>query len=242
VADMRICDLIPDPEALLALEPEELAGVVLQYLNSLEENSPSFNRCNFGLWKRVEGYPEEHIEAICRALMEAWIYLEREGLLVPKPGSDSWFIISRRGKKLATPEDFQNYRKGNLLPRGLLHPRIAQKVWATFLRGDYDTAVFQSFKEVEVRVRAAAGFALTEIGTALMRKAFDPGGPLADKEASDAEQKALAHLFAGSIGLYKNPSSHRAVALEAGETVEIIMLASHLLSIVEKRSNILNQK
>jgi len=234
---MRICDLIPDPEALLALEPEELAGVVLQYLNSLEEDSPSFNRCNFSLWKRVEGYPEEHLEAICRALMEAWIYLEREGLLVPKPGSDSWFIISRRGKKLTTAEDFQKYQKGNLLPRGLLHPRIAQKVWATFLRGDYDTAVFQAFKEVEVCVRTAAGFAPTEIGTALMRRAFDPGGPLAVKEAPNAEQKALAHLFAGSIGLYKNPSSHRAVDLEAGETVEIIMLASHLLSIVEKKAS-----
>jgi len=234
---MRICDLIPDPEALLALEPEELAGVVLQYLNSLEENSPSFSRYNFSLPERVEGYPREYRQTICRALIEAWVYLEREGLVVPKPGSEGWFFISRRGKKLATPEDFQNYRKGNLLPRGLLHPRIAQKVWATFLRGDYDTAVFQSFKEVEVCVRAAAGFASTEIGTVLMRKAFEPGGPLADKEAPDAEQKALAHLFAGSIGLYKNPSSHRTVSLEPDETVEIIMLASHLLSIVEKRSS-----
>ena len=27
--------LIPDPEVLLALEPEELAGHVLEYLNSL---------------------------------------------------------------------------------------------------------------------------------------------------------------------------------------------------------------
>jgi uncharacterized protein (TIGR02391 family) len=239
---MRICELIPDPEALLALEPEELAGVVLQYLNSLEENSSSFSRYNFSLPERVEGYPKEYHQTICRALMEAWVYLEREGLLVPKPGSEGWFIISRRGKKLATPEDFQNYRKGNLLPRGLLHPRIAQKIWATFLRGDYDTAVFQSFKEVEVCVRVAAGFAPTEIGTALMRKAFEPGkGPLADIGVPSAEQDALAHLFAGSIGLYKNPSSHRAVDLEAGETVEIIMLASHLLSIVEKRSSILSQ-
>ena len=31
---MSTHSIIPDPEALLALEPEELAGVILEYLNS----------------------------------------------------------------------------------------------------------------------------------------------------------------------------------------------------------------
>jgi hypothetical protein len=34
-----------------------------------------------------------------------------------------------------------------------LHPSNTTRVNATFLRGDYDTAVFQAFKEVEVAVR-----------------------------------------------------------------------------------------
>ena len=235
---MRICELIPDPEALLALEPEELAGVVLQYLNILEENSGSFNRYNFSLPGRAQGYPEEYHERICRVLMEAWVFLEHEGLLVPKPGSDGWYVISRRGKKLVTPEDFEKYRKANLLPRRLLHPRIAQKAWATFLRGDYDTAVFQAFKEVEESVRAAARYGATEYGVDLMRKALRPEeGPLTDKKAPLSEQEALSHLFAGSVGLYKNPSSHRTVNMEPVETVEVLMLASLLLSIVERRSS-----
>lgn len=229
--------LVPDPEAVLALEPEELAGVVLQYLNSAGPNSGQLNRYNFSLPHTVQGYPAEYQDRISRALMEAWVWLEREGLLAPKPGSQGeWVFVTRRGQQLATPEDLQAHRRGNLLPRQLLHPRLAQKVWASFLRGDYDTAVFQAFKEVEVRVREAGGFSETDLGVALVRRAFDPAaGPLTDTAAPLAEREALAHLFAGAIGSYKNPHSHRNVSIEPQEAVEMIMLASHLLGIVDRR-------
>lgn len=236
---LSIYSLIPDPKTLLSLEPEELAGVVLQYLNSLSQDERGqLNRFNFSLPPTVQEYPLEYQDQISRALMEAWVWLEREGLLAPQPGSQGeWVFITRRGRQLTTAEDLRRYRRGNLLPKGLLHPRLAQKVWASFLRGDYDTAVFQAFKEVEVRVREAGGFRDTDIGVALMRKAFKPAkGPLSDHSAPAAEQEALSHLFAGAIGSYKNPHSHRSVTIEAEEAVEMIMLASHLLSIVDKRA------
>jgi hypothetical protein len=37
--EVTIRQLLPDADALLALAPEELAGVVLQYLNSLSHSS-----------------------------------------------------------------------------------------------------------------------------------------------------------------------------------------------------------
>ena len=176
---MSIYSLVPDAKALLNFEPEELAGVLMEHLNSLPPSEQrGLNRYNFGLVHTVQEYPQDQREELSQALMEAWVWLEREGLLVPRPGSEGgWMVISRRGRQLRTRDQVDSYRRANCLPRQLLHPRIAQKVWASFLRGDYDTAVFQAFKEVEVRVRDAAACADTDLGVGLMRKAFGERGP-----------------------------------------------------------------
>ena len=234
---MSLYSLVPDAKALLELEPEELAGVLVEYLNSLSTSEQrQLNRYNIGLPHTVQEYPQDQQKELSQALMEAWVWLEREGLLVPRPGKrDGWVVISRRGQQLRTRDQVDAYRRANWLPRQLLHPRIAQKVWASFLRGDYDTAVFQAFKEVEVEVRKVAKCADADIGVPLMRKVFREGGPLADAVALKAEQQALADLFAGAIGSYKNPHSHRSVTIESTEAAEMIVLASHLLGIVDKR-------
>lgn len=119
---------------------------------------------------------------------------------------------------------------------------FAEKVVPLFRRGGHDAAVFQAFREVEVAVRTTAnakgaGYANSEVRTTLMRKAFYPDtGPLAEKALVPAEREGEMHLFAAAIGHAKNPTSHRDVALTAPEAARLIMFASHLFDIVERRA------
>lgn len=232
--------VIPEPESLLELAPEELGGIVLQYFNSLPnvESKEMLNPDVFCAEIGVQGYPQEKREVISMALMEAWVWLEREGLVARQPGNfiGRQYFITRRGKTLKSKDDFESFRYANLFPQSILNPVIAQKVRPAFLRGEYDTAVFQAFKEVEVAVRSAGGYPDTLFGTNLMRTAFNKeNGNLTDGSLPEAERDAMAHFFAGAIGLYKNPQSHRHVMIkEPRETVELIILASHLTNLVEK--------
>lgn len=103
-------------------------------------------------------------------------------------GHNGWFVHGRRARAaLEHPEQFVAYNKAAAFPRELLHPSIAERVWAALARGDYADAVFLSFRTVEESVRKAGGYADTEIGVDLMRKAHCVG--------SKVDRSALLNSF-----------------------------------------------
>ncbi|MDQ0212571.1 TIGR02391 family protein [Arthrobacter bambusae] len=181
---------------------------------------------------------EPDANQLAARVAEAWAWLEAHGMLA-------------RDYDSATNAPWQ--RPTALAREMLANPGVLDKVWAAerlagdldtvlssamtnFSLGDYETASFAAMKAVEVEVRRAAALPNDLLGVKLMRKAFSPDdGALRDPDAERGEQQATADLFAGAIGLYKNPASHRTVEFDDPvEAAEVVQLADLLLRIVHR--------
>lgn len=202
--------------------------------------SPNFNNLIQGI-RNAGGYGEPRpadLDTLLERLSDAWSWLESHALIGPSsmnPQTGNWQRVTSQGAAL------------------LKDPKAASKVWAVerlagdldpalssarsnFALGDYETAAFAAMKTVEVAVRNAAGLPNELLGVNLMRKAFSPkDGALRDPDAERGEQQATADIFAGAIGVYKNPASHRTVKFDDPmEAAEVIQLADLLLRIVHR--------
>ncbi len=240
----HLAALIPDAEALLALEPEELGAKLLFIYRQHGGREFHFGNLIAELPGGMTGRPpyarDQHGQ-INRAIREAAAWLEAQGLLIPADGTNGtngWKELSRRAYKFQDAWEFATYIAARRLDRTSLHPAIRERVWAAFMRNEFDTAAFLAMKAVEVPVREAGDFEDGVLGVKLARASFDvDAGPLTDQEAERGERQGMSDLFAGALAVFKNPQSHRQVDLtDPVEATEIVMLANMLLRIVDRRA------
>ncbi len=233
--------IVPDPQTLLALDTPEAALVLLQNLAEGNEGSSPMRPVLMGnffnpVGSPVNSYPAQFREAITEHLIMAWQWLLRENLLIPAPGNTAgWVCVSSRGHKAVTKEAFDKYRHAALLPQGMLHPSISATAFSAFLRGQYDIAIFAAFRALENMVREVCKYPSQAVGVKLMRDAFDVKiGPLTDRALVSGEQEAMSNVYAGVMGLFKNPASHRLNAFSSPEqAVSLVMFANYLINQVE---------
>ncbi len=239
----ELFEAVPDVDAFLAFAPEELGAKLLFALR----------RSDGRHWTRdsavdplINGFPAPLFPQARRleveqAFSEAWAWLEGQGLLIPSSGANGvngFRRLSRRASSFADAREFVGFAAARLLPRELLHADLPEQVWLSFLRGEWDLATFQAMRTVEIKLRATSGIGQGLPAVQVARQAFHPdNGVLTDRQAERGECEAMGALFAGALGVFKNPYSHREVPLDdAAEAASVIMFASHLLRIIEARS------
>jgi uncharacterized protein (TIGR02391 family) len=184
---------------------------------------------------------EGNVHAYLRGVSEAWAWLVGEGLVARRPEQTTQeaCFVTARGRDLVTDPD---PRRRLLAERRLsidLHERLEVRVRAQFLLGEVELAAFAAMREVEIRVRELASASESEIGVKLMRSAFKADGPLRRPDRDLGEEDARMNLFAGAIGLFKNPSSHREVDYDDPiVATEIILLADLLLRLLDQQERV----
>lgn len=123
-----------------------------------------------------------------------------------------------------------------------LHPQVVISSSSLFADQQYDSAVTEAMKSVEVRVRDLTGFQLS--GAPLMQEAFKPKDPCLDVavesgRSGDDEREGYFYLFRGAMIGIRNPKAHElSRGDDPDEALEVLALASILhrrLDVAEKR-------
>lgn len=235
---------------LLALTADELQCLILENFKTRKDRDQTFNEILHAEGEAGELFrPGDGLQADRAAqaevkdrLASAWEGLRSAGMVRPADGingRNGFVVLTEAGKRADARVDLAKARTRSWLQPTMLHPNLRGPAYEAFASGKYDTAVFEAFKAVEVASRETAqkageNYAANVVGVELVRKAFDPsGGPLREQALPAAEREAWSHLFAGGIGAFKNPQSHRYVNMgDPAQAIEELMFASRLLRAV----------
>jgi uncharacterized protein (TIGR02391 family) len=216
-----------EADEIMEMSVADIALAILQNAHESDEWNPQ----NW-MGRAKQGYSNQ---PAVKRLAEGWQWLFSKGAVArdySKTSSGAMFITTL-GESLLTEGTARLVAEERL---GVdLHPLLHKKVRRLFLLGEYDFAVFAAFREVEIRVRDLIGAPESRIGIPLMREAFGLGGRLRATGEDEGELDATAHLFAGAIGVFKNPTSHREVDFDDPiQAAESVLFADLLLRLLDR--------
>ena len=183
----------------------------------------------------------DDVPHLARALAEAWDWLMTNGMIAESATSmlglplEGYYFVTRYGERVAAHSRPEAWLTAERRLGLTLHPRLDERARRQFVLGEFEAAALIAMREVEIAVREATGLPDTMLGADLMNRAFGDDGPLVDLDAPPSERQGIQSLYRAAIAVFKNPASHRRVALEdPTEVAEVVLLADLLLRMLDR--------
>jgi uncharacterized protein (TIGR02391 family) len=223
----------PTAEQLRTLSTADLGMIMI---NSFQDQ-PNPNNILRGHEEAHSKNGEPDTDFLIERVSDAWAWLVGNGLVGPhhRNTPSDWFRVTQRGRQVAEAGSVRELLAEQRLPEDL-HPDL-EEARRQFRSGNAEIAVFAAMRQVEVQLRDRSGAGNEMIGVALSRHALRADvGPLTDQRLETGEREAISHLFAGALGAFKNPTSHRVVDFDdPAVAADIILLADLLLRLLDGR-------
>jgi hypothetical protein len=167
---------LPSVDEIARMMPEELAPLILQDLAAIDPNGSNRGMLNFGNYSGqfdtdAHG-PMRSVQtkqATYQSLAEAMAYLQQLGFIAPNTEQMGygWIFVTRRGRDAAASAvAFEQGEVRARFPATMFHKGLRDAVYDAFVRGNFQQAIADAFRILEVRVRGASG--LEGIGAPLM--------------------------------------------------------------------------
>lgn len=145
------------------------------------------------------------------------------------------FFPTKVGFRFPEREFSRVVGKYALMPESYIHPALIERCFLLLGNEEYESAVLQAFKALEIFIRDKMDAPADCFGERLLKKAYNPdNGVLANYTLPRNERFAFLNYITGAFSFYRNPSSHRDIDLDFFAAFKKIVVASDLLTEVEK--------
>ena len=158
--------LVSDADSLLNLPRERLAFVLLQVLRDPENRQYQNKHNTLYLDNIAEGYPQAQKPRIMEALVQAWNWLEHEGLIAPRQNAErDAYQVTERGERLRTEADLEAYLQGKVgspseptpqAERGSVSSAMAEKKAGQAAEPEFDVALSYAGEDRDFVEKVAA--------------------------------------------------------------------------------------
>lgn len=246
----------PDVEAIMLWSIPEFAIAILKYCHASLGNSDGMRGVNLSCFHGgmiyahelathigrlavgadTATYKDQHSPQVANKTMAAISWLETKGYLAPEHEAGTWRVkwITPAGEEVAQADPDIPLPDVSLIPREKLHPKLRDAAWGDFVRGEYSTAVFKAYLQVEIALRDKSG--IKKNGKRLVTSAFSTkSGTLQVNSEYESDQEATMMLFSGAISLFRNAAGHNIVEYDDPErAVREFQLADLLLRMLDE--------